>query len=646
MSTMLQASHEQHQRFEQDSRLLQQFVNQGSEAAFAGLVRRHLPFVYATCRRETGNPELAQDAAQVVFLLLARKADTLRNGAVLAAWLFQTARFTARDLLKKEQRRMRCEQQALEQFQGSSLNTEALWNQMEPLLNDALAVLSQREREAVLLRYMEGCSLRETGAALGMTENAARMRVARALEKMRRHLTKGGVILSASILAALLAESATRAASQVPEALNALVREEAGRSILQSLAAPRPAQLAQGVERTMKTLAWKTAATLALSAMVIFGGTTLVYSHARPALSRNSRTAGGDPAKTTAQTNLIVPAPLANLILPNSTLTFSVTSRDVRTPEMKERDLKRTRDGYQYWVDRGQTTQAQADQEFAQMAEHLRHIPNESRFNVTLSARQGQLLLLCDKITPAEVVLPVAYVYDGENSLTLFRHDINNEANVAPGMSFGHAHQLLPLPGLGFPRMPLFMMPPGESLPSKPTAGQTVTFSGQVPMLGASSHAPGLPAATYRFGELLVRWVNGEPQALEVRSYLSDTQGRAVTRPDSKGNSKKILVSRWSFSGQRPFRGVWLASRIRYTTYDWEGRAERVTEFLLHGADPAPLPDDRFVLENYLGEKQTFVRADTTPSVAFPFDARRGTLLEQIVQQVRAAEGPNSPNRR
>src|SRR5260370_287833 len=95
---------------EQDGRLLRRYVEQGSEMAFDALVRRHLHFVYATCLREVHDPELAQDVAMAVFFVLSRKARTLRTGAVLTSWLFQTARFTSRNALKKERTRMRQEQ--------------------------------------------------------------------------------------------------------------------------------------------------------------------------------------------------------------------------------------------------------------------------------------------------------------------------------------------------------------------------------------------------------------------------------------------------------------------------------------------------------------------------------------------------------
>src|SRR5579871_358791 len=275
MSMVLQANP---QRFEQDREQLRQFVQEGSQAAFAAIVERHLPFVYATCVREIRDADLAQDAAQVVFLILARKAATLHDGRVLASWLFQTARLVTRDILKKERRRMRREQIALQMGVATSYQ-EAVWMQTEPLLNEALAVLNSKERDAVLLRFIEGRSLKETGAALGLSEGAANMRISRALQKMRRHLDKGGVALSASLLTALIAESTARSSPVIPVALKTLMGEGAQTAIPLLLASVRLTQIARGVEQTMRWLIWKSVAVVTVTAAVCSIGVTTVHSH-------------------------------------------------------------------------------------------------------------------------------------------------------------------------------------------------------------------------------------------------------------------------------------------------------------------------------------------------------------------------------
>jgi len=170
----------------QDDTLLTHYAQGGSEAAFGQLVARHLSLVYATCLRETGSPSLAEDAAQVVFLLLARKAKSLRAGPSLAGWLYQTSRFVAKDIRKQEARRCLREQTVMQEIthrQEPPAPECQSWQDVAPLLNDALSALKPGEREAVLLRFLEGHSLAETGAALSLTEDAARMRVSRAVDK-------------------------------------------------------------------------------------------------------------------------------------------------------------------------------------------------------------------------------------------------------------------------------------------------------------------------------------------------------------------------------------------------------------------------------------------------------------------------------
>jgi len=190
-----------------DGRLLREYAEHGSQAAFARLVERYLRLVYSACLRETGEAGPAEDAAQAVFLLLARKAPSLQGRASLAGWLFAAARLVSRNAARQERRRRRQEQKAMEERTRADRDAEAdaaVWGVIEPSLNDALAALNGREREAVLLRFFQGLSLAETGAALGVSADAAQMRVSRAVDNLRRHLAKAGVGVSGAALATLL----------------------------------------------------------------------------------------------------------------------------------------------------------------------------------------------------------------------------------------------------------------------------------------------------------------------------------------------------------------------------------------------------------------------------------------------------------
>jgi DNA-directed RNA polymerase specialized sigma24 family protein len=95
-----------------DAALLRRYAETESRAAFSALVERHLGFVNAVCMRGLDNRQMAEDATQVVFIILARKARTLSSGVFLPAWLFHTARLTAHNMRRREGRRARYERQA------------------------------------------------------------------------------------------------------------------------------------------------------------------------------------------------------------------------------------------------------------------------------------------------------------------------------------------------------------------------------------------------------------------------------------------------------------------------------------------------------------------------------------------------------
>ena len=120
-----------------DHDLLAQYACTESEAAFASLVARHVSLVYSAALRFTGNAHHAQEITQAVFIILARKAGSLRRGTALSGWLYQTARLTAANFVKGEIRRQRREQEA---YMRSSLTepNSAAWEQMAPLLDEAM----------------------------------------------------------------------------------------------------------------------------------------------------------------------------------------------------------------------------------------------------------------------------------------------------------------------------------------------------------------------------------------------------------------------------------------------------------------------------------------------------------------------------
>jgi RNA polymerase sigma factor (sigma-70 family) len=196
-----------------DGELARLYAETGSEEAFAELGRRYARLIYTTCLRETGDRTLAEDASQGVLLLLSRKAGALSRQETLAGWLYTASRYVARNLQKQERRRLMNESKAATETANHGAPGNPLWERIEPHFHDALDRLKPTDREAILLRYVQEQSLAEVGASLGVSENTARMRVTRALEKIRAHLRKVGITIAVGALAVLLEE---RAAEAVP----------------------------------------------------------------------------------------------------------------------------------------------------------------------------------------------------------------------------------------------------------------------------------------------------------------------------------------------------------------------------------------------------------------------------------------------
>ena len=194
-----------------DLTLLREYARRNSEAAFAALVARHVSLVYSVALRQVHDPHLAEDITQAVFVLLARKADSLGPKIVLPGWLCRTARYVSANALTMQRRRQRREQETYMESIPNEPEPDG-WRQIAPLLDAAMERLGQKDHDAVVLRFFEGRNFKEVGAALGASEDAAKMRVGRALEKLRKFFTKRGVVLTTATIAGAISIKSVQAA--------------------------------------------------------------------------------------------------------------------------------------------------------------------------------------------------------------------------------------------------------------------------------------------------------------------------------------------------------------------------------------------------------------------------------------------------
>jgi RNA polymerase sigma factor (sigma-70 family) len=253
-----------------DMELLREYVRHNSEDAFAALVSWHVNLVYSVALRHVHDIHQAEEITQVVFVILARKAASLGPKTVLSAWLCRTARYTATRALTIQQRRQRREQEAYMQAALNEPDAEA-WSQIAPLLDDAMAGLGKKDHDAIVLRYFEGKDLKEVGAALGTGEDTARMRVKRAVEKLRKFFAKRGIVLTTPAIAGAVSAGSVQAA---PAGL-----AKAATAIAFTKGATAGASTLTLIKGALKLMAWtkaKTAVVIGVGMLLAAGTTTLL----------------------------------------------------------------------------------------------------------------------------------------------------------------------------------------------------------------------------------------------------------------------------------------------------------------------------------------------------------------------------------
>jgi RNA polymerase sigma factor (sigma-70 family) len=244
-----------------DLDLVRQYARSNSEEAFACLVSRHVNLVYSVAVRQVRDSHLAEEITQTVFVILARKAASLSAKTVVSGWLCRTARYVSARALTVQRRRLHREQEALMPSPANEPEPHP-WTQIEPLLDIAMAQLAKKDHDAMVLRFFEKRNFRDVGAALGTSEAAAKMRVNRALDKLRHFFARRGLLLSAAVIAGAVSGHSVQAA---PIGLAASVTTAA---ITGSTVAVSTLTL---IKSTLQAMAWTKLKTSAL-----VGGITLL----------------------------------------------------------------------------------------------------------------------------------------------------------------------------------------------------------------------------------------------------------------------------------------------------------------------------------------------------------------------------------
>ena len=264
-----------------DMDLVREYAASRSEQAFATLVSRHVSLVHSAALRGVRDPHLAEEITQTVFLILARKAGSLGPKTILPGWLYRTTRYVSSAALKIQRRRERRELEACMQTAIQETQTDPAWEQLAPLLEEAMTHLGDRDRDAIVLRYFQNRSLRDVGAAFGLDEYAAQKRVSRALEKLRKFFAGRGVVSTAAVIAGAMSAHSVQAA---PVTLAGSICTAA--TVQGAVAGGSTLTLMKGALNIMACTKLKTAIAIVAAVILAGGTTTLVAKKSVPRQSR------------------------------------------------------------------------------------------------------------------------------------------------------------------------------------------------------------------------------------------------------------------------------------------------------------------------------------------------------------------------
>ncbi len=251
-----------------DGQLLGRYVTHRDDAAFEALVRRHGPMVLGVCHRLLHNNQDVEDAFQATFLVLVRKATTIRPREAVGNWLYGVAYRAAQKTRAAAVRRAAREKQVTTMPEPTTL-ADGLWHDLLPILDQELALLPEKHRLPIVLCDLEGMTRKDAARQLGWPEGTVAGRLAIARKMLAKRLARHGLPLSAGVLAAVLSENA---ASAMPLALMTSTLKTAAGGVVRA----GVARTVEGVVRTMMLMNLKHPLLLCLALMTVAAGATML----------------------------------------------------------------------------------------------------------------------------------------------------------------------------------------------------------------------------------------------------------------------------------------------------------------------------------------------------------------------------------